>query len=167
MIYEAVATGETSISMPEEFSDRATAVAIYRNFPDVFANYREGYDHINSDEVKENWSSVTITWKSREEIIQDLRARYATAYDSLVELMAQEDPIALIRAGSPKDEYSPEVRTILPKLETCSTVEDVLNLVHKEFCEWFEPSIAGPRLHYHRIATRIFNEYPQLFPKKV
>jgi hypothetical protein len=54
------------------------------------------------------------------------------------------------------DEYEPEARTILPRLRTCHSAEDVLTVVHEEFQRWFDPEIAGPREKYSTIANDVW-----------
>lgn len=91
----------------------------------------------------------------------ELRARFGEAYDRLQALLFEEDPIG-INYGHNSDEYSPEVRTILPRLHSCRTILDVQRLVHAEFTTWFDPHDAGPLERYQRIAIRICDELPQL-----
>jgi len=95
----------------------------------------------------------------------ELRARFGADYGTLRRLLFEEDPIG-INFGHNDDEYDPEVRTILPRLHTCVTVDDVSAVVHEEFCRWFDADIAGPRTGYQRVAERIFQELAQLFPKR-
>lgn len=60
-IKNAVATGASFARFSE---DEFFARAVENNFPGVRAHYTSGCDHINSDDVKEDWHSVTITWKT-------------------------------------------------------------------------------------------------------
>jgi hypothetical protein len=102
--------------------------------------------------------------QTREDIAREraeLRARFGDAYARLEALLFEEDPIG-INYGHNRDEYSPEVRTILPRLETCGTVDEVQHLVHAEFTRWFQPHDAGPLERYRRIAERICAELPEL-----
>ena len=86
-----------------------------------------------------------------------LQSRFGDAYTRLEAIFFEEDPIR-INFGSNTDEYDPEVRTVLPRLAACSTVEDVQTTVHEEFCAWFDPDTAGPRERYAGIARRIMTE---------
>jgi hypothetical protein len=54
------------------------------------------------------------------------------------------------------DEYDPEVGTILPRLRSCTSSEDVCRVVHEEFVRWFTPDIAGRRDHYAQIGREIW-----------
>ena len=92
-----------------------------------------------------------------------LRARFGDAYSKLETLLFEEDPMG-INLGDNTDEYDPEVRTILPKLASCRTTDEVQTLVHAEFSAWFAPGSAGPRKRYARIAERIVAELPGAVP---
>jgi len=52
-------------------------------------------------------------------------------------IINQHDPVGLIACHCPEDEYDPEVETILPRLETAKTWEDVHTVVTTEFLHWF------------------------------
>src|SRR5690606_37305717 len=41
------------------------------------------------------------------------------------------------------DEYEAEVGTILPRLRSCASADDVQRVVHEEFCRWFGADQAG------------------------
>jgi hypothetical protein len=56
--------------------------------------------------------------KSAEKIRESraiLRARYGSLYDGVLGILAKHDPIGIAQVA--KDEYEPEVDTILPRLE--------------------------------------------------
>src|ERR1700756_3469354 len=53
------------------------------------------------------------------------------------------------------DEYHPEVGTILPRLRSCQSANDVLQVTHEEFTRWFGADIAGPAESYRQIASDI------------
>ncbi len=56
------------------------------------------------------------------------------------------------------DEYEPEVGTILPRLRTCRSEDDVRQVVHEEFVKWFDVTTAGPPDRYQAIAMRVWDE---------
>lgn len=66
------------------------------------------------------------------------------------------DPIGLLSTGAPADEYSAEVGTILTRLVDAHGPDDVVNIVHEEFCRWFGSDAAGPRQEYESVATGIW-----------
>ena len=86
-----------------------------------------------------------------------LKRIYGEIYERLNAILFQEDPIR-INYEYNTDEYEPEVDTILLQLSKTHSVEDIQRIVHKEFVEWFDDSIAGPREKYHIIAQRISKE---------
>lgn len=89
-----------------------------------------------------------------------LQAAYGTLFDTVAEILFSQDPIG-INFEDNTDEYYPEVRTILPRLKTCGSAEDVLSVVHQEFVKWFDPETAGPRENYRQIAFEIWNVWQQ------
>lgn len=63
-------------------------------------------------------------------------------------LLYRHDPIGLGDIGAPKDEYSPEARTIAGRLHETQSAADVQRIMHEEFVHWFDDSIAGPVERY-------------------
>ncbi len=97
----------------------------------------------------------------REEILEErrkLRTEYPTLFDAISELLFREDPMS-INFETNTDEYEPEVGTILSRLPTCSSEEDVLRIVHEEFVRWFDPDTAGPAFHYAAVSKEIWKHW--------
>ena len=94
--------------------------------------------------------------QTRDDILEEVRQcreKYPGIYDELLALLFRHDPIG-INFETNTDEYSPEVRTILPRMGDCKSAEDVPTVVYEEFTHWFgEP---GPRQRYDHIATEIW-----------
>ena len=88
---------------------------------------------------------------------KEMKRQYAAAYDQLSRILFAEDPIG-INFKENTDEYEAEVGTILPRLRTCRSVDDVGRVVHEEFVKWFDASTAGPLRKYETIARRIWEE---------
>jgi hypothetical protein len=86
-----------------------------------------------------------------------LRREYGELYDRLSRLLFKWDPIG-INFEENTDEYEPEVGTILPRLRSCATADDVQKVVHDEFCRWFDADQAGPLESYERIGRDIWAE---------
>jgi hypothetical protein len=82
-----------------------------------------------------------------------LKAEYGDLFEAV---LFRHDPIG-INFEDNLDEYYPEVETILPLLKTCHSVEDVMAAVHREFQRWFDPSLAGSKEGYRRIAEEIWS----------
>jgi hypothetical protein len=95
---------------------------------------------------------------TKEEVEADtrrLKAKYGELFDSVAEILFRNDPIG-INFEDNTDEYEPETRTILPRLKTCQSSEDVLTMVHEEFQSWFDPDTAGARDRYAIIADEVW-----------
>jgi hypothetical protein len=69
-------------------------------------------------------------------------------------LLYRHDPIGIAFGDNP-DEYSPEARALPPRLVEARTVDDVQDVVHAVFVQWFDDGIAGPRTRYRLIAEDI------------
>jgi hypothetical protein len=96
--------------------------------------------------------------KKLEEILEErrrLRAEYGESFDATVALLFRFDPIG-VNFEDNTDEYEPEAGTILPRLRSCQSPDDVLQVVHEEFVRWFDSSIAGPQERYREIASGIW-----------
>ena len=84
-----------------------------------------------------------------------LQAEYGELFEAVAALLFRHDPIG-INFDENTDEYDPEVGTILPRLHTCGSADDVLRVVHEEFVRWFGPGSAGPQECYAVIAGEIW-----------
>jgi hypothetical protein len=84
-----------------------------------------------------------------------LRDEYGELFDSVAEILFKHDPIELNYVDN-TDEYESEARTILPRLKTCHSVEDVLNVVHEEFLKWFDSESVGAKETHRKIAEDIW-----------
>jgi hypothetical protein len=101
---------------------------------------------------------VAMSVLRKEEIDEEhrrLRAEYGTLFADITAILFRHDPIGLDFEDN-IDEYDCEARTILPRLKTCHSAEDVLTVVHEEFERWFEPDIAGRRERYVSIANDVW-----------
>lgn len=104
------------------------------------------------------------TANTREDILREreaLKMQFGSAYNVLLGLLFQEDPEG-INFGDNPDEYDPEVRTILPRLADCYSVDDVQDVVSEEFRRWFGPAPTERRAAYRGIAERIVAELPDM-----
>ena len=84
-----------------------------------------------------------------------MKAQYGTLFDKVAALLFRHDP-ANIKFEVNSDEYETEARTILPRLRTCKSSQDVRRVVHEEFVRWFDEATAGPEECYSEIATEIW-----------
>jgi hypothetical protein len=54
------------------------------------------------------------------------------------------------------DEYEPEVGTIIPRLSSAQSAEDVQAIICEEFSRWFHPVAIGPREKYAAVSAKIW-----------
>ena len=95
--------------------------------------------------------------KTREEIGEErklVRAHYPELYDAVLALLYRHDPVGINFEINP-DEYEPEVGTILPRLQGCSSPEDVQRVVYEKFQRWFGDS-TGQYERYAGIASDLW-----------
>jgi hypothetical protein len=96
--------------------------------------------------------------RTREQIAAErnrLRAEYSGLFDEAAAILFELDPIG-INFETNRDEYEPEVETILPRLRTCQSREDARKVIHDEFTRWFDRDTAGPESRYELVAERIW-----------
>jgi hypothetical protein len=84
-----------------------------------------------------------------------LRATYGSLYDAVSDTLFRHDPID-INYETNTDEYNLEVDTILPRLKSCGSIEDVQAVVYEEFCNWFDAEDVGSPERYRELATEIW-----------
>jgi hypothetical protein len=99
--------------------------------------------------------------RTKEEIEAEwrrLKAEYGIPFDQVAEILFRHDPIG-INFEDNTDEYYPEVETILPRLKTCQSEEEVAAMIHQEFVRWFDPGTAGRRDSYREIAKEIWQAW--------
>jgi hypothetical protein len=99
-----------------------------------------------------NW--VQVEKAKRDE----LQTRYRVLISEVSAILFDLDPIG-INFEDNTDEYDAEAGTILPRLETCLTAENLRSVVHQEFIHWFGPDIAGEEARYHQAANRIWGAW--------
>jgi hypothetical protein len=96
---------------------------------------------------------MTIDHSTNKVTRAKLRKQYRDLYDRLAELFFKTDPIR-INFGDNTDEYEPEVETILPRLQQCTSELECLKVIHEEFVRWFDVQTAGPISNYETIARQ-------------
>lgn len=77
-------------------------------------------------------------------------------------VLNRHDPVGLISKGAPVDEYDYQQAAIIRKLVNCKNIDTLQDMLHKEFCHWFNPEKAGPSDRYRAPATdlfRLFREF--------
>ncbi|MBU0639988.1 MAG: hypothetical protein KKB50_14060 [Planctomycetes bacterium] len=92
------------------------------------------------------------TWQTQQARI---KAEHPVLFEQFLECLFRYDPMG-INFETNTDEYDPEVGTIIPRLDKCSSEQDVLNVVHEEFVRWFDDETAGPKSQYENIAAEVW-----------
>ena len=86
------------------------------------------------------------------------KERQRQLYEELLQILHRHDPIGLARLGAPMDEYEPEVGTIVSRLRSAASAEDVTRIVHEEFGRWFgAESTTGPKAAYSAIGDEVWS----------
>ena len=85
-----------------------------------------------------------------------LRKLYGALFDDVTAALFRTDPMGLNFEDN-IDEYDPEARTILPRLQHCSTLEEARVAIHEEFQKWFGADIAGPIDRYSEAAAEVWS----------
>jgi hypothetical protein len=79
--------------------------------------------------------------------------RYGGLYHEVLHALYEHDPIGI---SYMPDEYARETRTILPRLNEASSVDDVNDLIYEEFVHWFGKDVAGTKEKYRPAAEAIW-----------
>jgi hypothetical protein len=85
-----------------------------------------------------------------------IKREYGTLFASISDALFEADPVG-INFDDNTDEYDPETGTIIPRLGLAKSAEDVQEIVHEEFCRWFDPISAGPREKYAAVSAKIWD----------
>lgn len=95
-----------------------------------------------------------------------LRQNYKELYSKVEEILFRHDPIG-INSEENKDEYDPEVSTILPRLKDAKSEDDVINIVYAEFANWFGADTAGDKnsTTYKKTAEEIWTAWNEFKTK--
>ena len=89
------------------------------------------------------------------EVRDQLKQRYRAFFEEVARLMLTHDPVG-INFGCNSDEYEPEAGTVIPRLSSCKSAQDVQAVLHEEFCRWFDKLNAGPLSSYEALARDIW-----------
>lgn len=93
---------------------------------------------------------------------KSLKAKNHVLYDQILDVLYRHDPIAIAsKLDGERDEYEPEVDTILPRLPEVRSFEALAPIIHEEFVRWFGPEIAGGPEDYAETAQEIWELWAQ------
>ena len=84
-----------------------------------------------------------------------LKRQYGELFNSISLVLFEADPIG-INFEINTDEYEPEVGTIIPRLSSAQSAEDVQAIIYEEFCHWFGPDAIWPRENYAAVSEKIW-----------
>ena len=88
--------------------------------------------------------------------LNTVKSAHGVQFGELRTIINMHDPIGLIEIGAPEDEYDPEVKTIIVQLENGMTVQQIHDLIYKEFLRWFgDKTTVGPKEVYVTLASDI------------
>ncbi|HLZ63565.1 MAG TPA: hypothetical protein VKR06_42060 [Ktedonosporobacter sp.] len=68
---------------------------------------------------------------------QQLKQKYGELYETFIRLLAEYDPMGLLRMGAPHDEYDLEVGMILLRLHGAETPHVLGQIIYEEFDSCF------------------------------
>lgn len=85
-----------------------------------------------------------------------LKEKYKSIFASIRDIIIRYDPMDLIKAGAPVDEYDMEVGKILPRLKECLDVDDVNSVMIEIFRDCFNETNFP---YMSNIAREVFEVY--------
>ena len=91
---------------------------------------------------------------------EKLKTENPQLFKAISDCLFKYDPIG-INFKTNTNEYEPEVGTIMPQLADCTSEEEVLHMVYKEFCLWFGPDTAGKIEDFQQISMDIWRLWQQ------
>lgn len=118
--------------------------------------------------MQHNAHTLNLMALTRDDILENrrrLNAQYGELFQSTAALLSRHDPIG-INFGDNSGEYEPEAETILPKLRSCLSADDVLHVVHAEFVRWFDSDTARPPELYGKIASEVWQLWQEYLADK-
>jgi hypothetical protein len=95
-----------------------------------------------------------------------LKRQYGKLFTAISQVLFEADPMG-INFEINTDEYEPEVGTIIPRLSSAQSAEDVQAIVYEEFCRWFDPVSTGPREKYAAVSAKIWTLWLEYGASKI
>lgn len=83
--------------------------------------------------------------------------RYYALVASITQAINAADPMSLLQAGSPPDEYGPEISAIAPRVAKAASSIEVRAILHEVFEHWFGVESVGPIEAFDTPAAAIWN----------
>ena len=94
---------------------------------------------------------------------KELQAQYKQLFTDIEKIWFVHDPMGIAYVDHEFvedncDEYAPEVGTILPRLETAESADDVADIVYEEFMRWFgDDGDVGSKADYQALSGEIWD----------
>lgn len=86
----------------------------------------------------------------------ELKKKHPELFAEVSRILFTSDPVEM-NFDENTDEYDPEAGTIIPRLSSCRSAEDVKKVVHEEFVRWFGEATAGPEKRYAKPSEEIWS----------
>ena len=110
-----------------------------------------------TDTKVSEWPPEILEKVNRDRIAREnVRRQDPELFAAISNAMFQHDPIG-ISSTTNTDEYDPETGTVIPRLASCTSADDVAIVLHEEFVKWFGESTAGDRGRYFDLANDIWS----------
>ena len=84
-----------------------------------------------------------------------IKRKYGGLFSAVSAALFEDDPIG-INFESNTDEYEPEAGTIIPRLHSAKSAQDVETIIYEEFSRWFGTGDAGLISRYESVSRRIW-----------
>lgn len=105
--------------------------------------------------------------KTREDILKEraqLQSQFGDLFSDVEKILFRHDPMDIAyvdheNVADNPDEYSPEVDTILPRLSSATSPEDVTDIVHEEFLTWFGAESVQSKASYEALSLEIWQAW--------
>ena len=78
------------------------------------------------------------------------------SFEAIQRIISSADPVGLLQAGAPDDEYDTESRRVATLFQQRKSVDDLAIQIHRIFCKMFDTDTAGPIEKYQNIAKDIW-----------
>lgn len=92
---------------------------------------------------------------------KQIKEQYGVVFNTLSEILFRHDPIG-INFEDNTDEYDTAAGTILPRLETATTEDEILQIIHEEFIRWFDVDTVGSKEKYQILANEVWEMWQRL-----
>ena len=86
----------------------------------------------------------------------DSKKAYLELRAKVAEALNAADPIGLIAAGGPSDEYDGETTLVTARLVRANSAAELCAAIHAVFLKSFDEATAGPLDHYASLAASLW-----------